>query len=105
LCDSGGQDALGVLAKTFDSAADKTTRGFGSDTEIFADFTEALALTIDETKTSLDGVAGALIERAEQFAEQFAVDQRHDSVFRGALAVVHEVAKGGVTVIAHGLVE
>ena len=45
------------------------------------------------------------VERAEEFVEQIALDEGHDGVFRRGVAVGHEVAQRGVTVVSDGLVE
>ena len=79
--------------------------GLGGDAQVLADLAEALALTVEQTEAGLDGVAGPLVERAEQLVEQLAVDHCHHGVFRGAVAVGHQVAEGGVAIVADGLVQ
>ena len=74
-------------------------------TELLADFTEALALAVDEAEAGLDGETGTSIERVEELVEQVAFDERHDGVLGRRVAVRHQVAEGGIAVVADRLVE
>src|SRR5262245_53345658 len=102
---SDGEDALGVVAQADDGPADQPAGRLGGDAEALADLTEALALTVEEPEAGLDGVASTRVERAEELVEQVAVDHRHHGVLGGAVAVGHEVAERGVTIVADRLVE
>jgi hypothetical protein len=103
--ESDCEDALGIIAKAFNGTANKAASSFCCHTEVFADFAEALALTVEKSETGFHGITSAVIESSEKLIEQFGVNHGHDSVFRCALAVVHEVAKGCVAIVANGLVE
>src|SRR6056297_163475 len=102
---SDGEDALGVVAEASHCTADEAAGRFGSDAELLADFAEALALAVDEPEAGLDGEPCPRVERAEQLVEQLAVDQRHHVIFGSAVTVGHQVAEGGVAVVADRLVE
>src|SRR6476659_9914392 len=102
---SDSQNPLGVVAETGNGPRHQTAGGFGGDAEALADLAEALALTVEETETGLHGVTRAGVERAEQFVEQIAVDERHHVVFGRAVAVRHQVAERGVASVADGLGE
>src|SRR4029079_16575296 len=102
---SDRQDALGVVAQADDGPADEATGGLGGDAELLTDLAEALALAVQQAEAGLDGVPGPVVERAEELVEQVAVDHRHDVVLWRAVTAGHQVAEGGVAVVADRLVQ
>jgi len=102
---SDAEDVFGVLAEPGNGAAHEATCRLSCYAEAFADFAEALALSVDEPKTGFHCVAGACIERAEQIAEQIAFDADHDRIFGRGVTIGHQIAEGRIAVVADGLVE
>ena len=64
---SNREDAHGVFTEAGDRTAHETTGGLGGDAQVLADFAEALALAVEQSESGLHGVAGPLVEGAEQF--------------------------------------
>jgi hypothetical protein len=55
------QDSLGVVAEAGDCTAHEAAGRFGGDAEALANFTEALALTVEQTEAGFDCVTGPSI--------------------------------------------
>jgi hypothetical protein len=102
---SDAKNVACVVTKASNCTADETTSGFCGDSKAFANFTEALALAVEESKTGFDGVTSTWLEGSEEFAEEVAFNTDHHGIFWGGIAISHQVAEGCITVVTDGLVE
>lgn len=60
---SDSKDALGIVAQASYGSTDEPAGRFGGDAELFANFSKALAFTVDESEAGFDSESSASVKR------------------------------------------